>query len=88
VMLRDQRGSERDQWCVPRSAAQKEQGTERQSQVERRGHRCSGRVQTTTSIDYRDRKWVNYRDHSHSASSEARDGVYAEERFELVDRQS
>ena len=51
MMFRDQRGSERDQRCVPRSTDQKEQGTERQSGVERRGHRSFGRVQTTASID-------------------------------------
>jgi hypothetical protein len=68
-MFRDQRGSERDQWCVPRSAAQREQGTERQSGVERKGHRYYRPLQTTASIDYRDRKYVNYRDHSHHASA-------------------
>jgi len=41
VMFRDRRRSERDQWCVPHAAAQTEQGTERQSGVERRGHRTS-----------------------------------------------
>jgi hypothetical protein len=56
VMFRDQQGSERDQCCVPCSTAQREQGTERQSRVERRGHRYFGRVHTTASIDYRDRK--------------------------------
>ena len=41
VKFRDQRGSDRDPRCVPRYAAQREQGTERQSGVERRGHRYS-----------------------------------------------
>ncbi len=71
VMFRDQRGSERDQWCVPRPAAQSEQETDRQSGVERRGHRYFGRVQTKVSNDYRDRKKVNYRDHSQSAPAVA-----------------
>jgi hypothetical protein len=36
VMFRDQRGSERDHRCVPRSAARREQGTAREKQWNRK----------------------------------------------------